>query len=164
MTENAPNTESFKLDHTKVHAPYLRRVWRKDFGPEGGSPCLVCKFDLRVTQPNREYMTTGAMHTLEHLVSEHLYDPANPLASRIIDFSPMGCRTGFYFEVAADLTEEDVLPVITAALEGVLRWEGPIPGAAEVSCGNYRDHDLEGAKAWARHFLTGIAARMSNEQ
>ena len=32
-------------------------------------------------------------------------------------------------------------------------YQGPIPGATEAECGNYREQDLEGARAAARKML-----------
>ncbi|GBD40428.1 S-ribosylhomocysteine lyase [bacterium HR38] len=65
----------------------------------------------------------------------------------------MGCRTGFYLVVEGPLEEERVLVAFERALRDVLLHEGPIPGASFRECGNYRDHDLQGAKAWAEKVL-----------
>ena len=43
-------------------------------------------------------MSTGAIHTLEHLMAEYIRDEMEG----VIDLSPMGCRTGFYFTVWGD--------------------------------------------------------------
>ena len=85
------NVDSFNLDHTKVAAPYVRIAARK----QGQKGDVVTKFDVRVTQPNKEFMTTGALHTMEHIIAEYLRDEIEG----VIDFSPMGCRTGFYLTV-----------------------------------------------------------------
>lgn len=136
--------ESFALDHTQVRAPYVRLAGRKPLG--GG---MVEKYDLRLAQPNREAIPTGALHTLEHLLAGYLRDHLEG----VIDLSPMGCRTGFYLVVEGPLGEERVLRAFEQALEDVRRHEGPIPGASFQECGNYRDHDLPGAKAWAEKVL-----------
>ena len=44
------------------------------------------------------------MHTIEHLVAEYIRDEV----SGVIDFSPMGCRTGFYFTLFGNKTEEEI--------------------------------------------------------
>lgn len=137
--------ESFNLDHTKVHAPYVRVAGR--YTLPGGEP--VTKFDLRFSQPNREYLTTAAIHTLEHLLAGLMRDRV----PNVLDLSPMGCRTGFYLTVAGRPEPQDVVTALTAALEGVTAHHGPIPGATELECGNYRDHNLEAAQAWANRVL-----------
>ena len=95
MEKTTYKVESFNLDHTKVTAPYVRTASKKT-GPRGD---VVSKFDIRFTQPNKEVLSTGGMHTIEHLVAEYIRDELDG----IIDFSPMGCRTGFYLTVFGDL-------------------------------------------------------------
>ena len=80
--------ESFKLDHTKVKAPYVRKCCVLD----GKSGDKVSKFDLRFLQPNVEAFGTASIHGLEHLLATYLREELEGL----IDLSPMGCRTGFY--------------------------------------------------------------------
>ena len=81
--------ESFNLDHTKVVAPYIRVADRKEW-----QGVTVTKFDIRFTQPNKEFLDPAAIHSLEHLLAEELRHQVD----NIIDLSPMGCRTGFYLE------------------------------------------------------------------
>jgi S-ribosylhomocysteine lyase len=89
------------------------------------------------------------LHTLEHLLAGYIRDHL----PGVIDLSPMGCRTGFYLVAEGPLEEEEVLLAFERALRDVLLHQGPIPGASFRECGNYRDHDLEGAKAWAERVL-----------
>ena len=65
----------------------------------------------------------------------------------------MGCRTGFYLVVEGPVGEEKVLEAFAQALKDVLAHEGEVPGASFRECGNYRAHDLPGAKAWAEQVL-----------
>lgn len=139
---------SFNLDHTKVVAPYVRIAARKT-GEKGDE---VTKYDIRFTQPNKEFMQSAEIHTLEHLVAEYIRDEVKD----VIDFSPMGCRTGFYFTIFGFMTEEEIAQKMINVLKKVAVWEGPIPGATEKECGNYRDQDLEGAKKWAARWIKGI--------
>ena len=60
--------ESFTLDHTKVLAPYVRLI-SVEQGPKGDR---ISNYDVRLTQPNRQEIPTGAMHTLEHLLALYL--------------------------------------------------------------------------------------------
>ena len=94
------NVESFSLDHTKVKAPYVRVAGKKT-GPKGD---IVSKFDIRFCQPNIEFMPTGGLHTLEHLMAEYIRDEVDG----VIDLSPMGCRTGFYFTVSLGKSQHKI--------------------------------------------------------
>ncbi len=151
MTLKAKTVESFNLDHTRVHAPYVRLAGRYS-GPKGDE---VCKFDLRLVQPNRAELPTAALHTTEHLLAGYLRaslgDVDDDIA--IIDASPMGCRTGFYLTVLGAPAEAEVAAALTRALEAIRDHSGEIPGCSELECGNYRDHSLPGAKAWAQSIL-----------
>ncbi len=42
---------------------------------------------------------------------------------------------------------------LVEALRGVTLHEGEIPGCSPERCGNWRDHSLPGAQAWARQVL-----------
>lgn len=148
MAEKKYNVDSFNLDHTKVTAPYVRLAARKD-GEKGD---IVSKYDIRFTQPNKEFMTTGAIHTLEHLIAEYIRDEMEG----VIDLSPMGCRTGFYFTIWGQPTEEEVANHLLNVLRKVSVWDKAIPATTEKECGNYKDHDLEGAKSFAKRWCDGI--------
>jgi S-ribosylhomocysteine lyase len=149
MEKKKYNVDSFNLDHTKVTAPFVRRAAKK----EGEKGDVVSKYDIRFCQPNKEFMSTGAMHTLEHLVAEYIRDE---LPGIVIDFSPMGCRTGFYFTVWGDHEESYIAEHLVNVLKKVAVWDKEVPAATEVECGNYRDHDLEGAKLLAQKWVDGI--------
>ncbi len=132
--------ESFELDHTQVRAPYVRLAAT---GPG------LSKWDLRLAQPNRAAVPTAALHTLEHLLAGYLRDHLE----NVFDLSPMGCRTGFYLTLIGVPAPEEVLRAFESALADVTAHEGPVPGVSPLACGNYRDHDLKGAKAWAKRVL-----------
>ncbi|MCR4789828.1 MAG: S-ribosylhomocysteine lyase [Treponemataceae bacterium] len=144
------NVESFNLDHTKVTAPYVRIASKKQ-GPKGD---FVTKFDVRFCQPNKEFMPNGGIHTLEHLVAEYIRD----VLDGIIDFSPMGCRTGFYLTLFGDRSEKEVAEKLLIVLDQVAAWpdDKEIPGRDEKECGNYREHDLAAAKELAAKWCRGI--------
>ncbi|WP_027631361.1 S-ribosylhomocysteine lyase [Clostridium hydrogeniformans] len=138
--------ESFKLDHTKVKAPYVRKCCVLQ-GEKGDK---VTKFDLRFTQPNKESIPTGAIHGLEHLLAGYLRDN---LGEIVIDLSPMGCRTGFYLILWGEVEPVKVKVALEKSLEEVLNAT-EIPAANELQCGNYRDLSLFGAKEYANLALT----------
>lgn len=139
------NVESFDLDHTKVKAPYVRLAGVKRT-PRGDS---ISKYDLRLLQPNEGALEPAALHTLEHLLAGYLRDHL----SDVVDVSPMGCRTGMYMAVIGEPDETGVLGAFTAALQDTAAHDRPIPGVSELECGNYRDHDLAGARQHARQAL-----------
>ncbi len=136
--------ESFSLDHTKVVAPYIRKCG--EFFGENGD--VVTKFDVRFTQPNVEYMDIDGVHTLEHLLAGFLREEMN----KVIDISPMGCRTGFYLIVFGRKETKDIVGILKKALNKVLDVQ-EVPAANEFQCGNYKDHSLEKAKQYAKKVL-----------
>ncbi|MBI0445069.1 MULTISPECIES: S-ribosylhomocysteine lyase [Deinococcus] len=140
------NVESFDLDHTKVQAPYVRLAGVKTT-PRGDQ---ISKYDLRLLQPNRGAIEPAALHTLEHLLAGYLRDHLQ----NVVDVSPMGCRTGLYLAVIGEPDEEGVLQAFEAALRDTATHDRPIPGVSELECGNYRDHDLQAARQYARDALT----------
>lgn len=136
--------ESFELDHRKVRAPYIRKCCLLD-GKIGDK---VTKFDIRFLQPNKEAFGTAAMHGLEHLLAHELRDKLEG----IIDFSPMGCRTGFYLSIWGDREASEIKEALEESLKNVLEAK-EIPAANEIQCGNYRDLSLFGAKEYAKEAL-----------
>jgi S-ribosylhomocysteine lyase len=139
------NVESFDLDHTKVHAPYVRLAGLKHT-PHGDA---ISKYDLRLLQPNAGAIDPAAIHTLEHLLAGYLRDHLDS----VVDVSPMGCRTGMYMAVIGEPDEAGVLGAFQSALQNVADHDTPIPGVSELECGNYRDHDLAAARQHARDAL-----------
>ena len=138
------NVESFNLDHRTVAAPYVRLADRK-VRPAGD---VVVKYDVRFTQPNVAHLEMPSVHSLEHLVAEH----ARNHSDRVLDFSPMGCQTGFYLLLAGDWAYDDVLALIEATLTDVLAAT-EVPAANEIQCGWGASHSLSGAQEIARTFL-----------
>jgi S-ribosylhomocysteine lyase len=71
----------------------------------------------------------------------------------IIDISPMGCRTGFYMVMDGEHDPETVKRALEKTLAFVRDFDQAIPGVSELECGNYRDHNLQNAKDWAKKVL-----------
>ncbi|MDI6600159.1 MAG: S-ribosylhomocysteine lyase [Thermoanaerobacteraceae bacterium] len=136
--------ESFELDHTKVKAPYVRLAAVE----EGEKGDRVAKYDIRFITPNTGTMSTGGMHTLEHLLAGYFRDELNG----VIDVSPMGCRTGFYLIKFGVSSLEDIKRAFENSLKKVLETE-EVPAANERQCGNYKDHSLEDARQHAKRVL-----------
>ena len=144
MDQPRMNVESFNLDHRTVAAPYVRLADTKVL-PAGD---VIQKYDVRFTQPNRAHLEMPVVHSLEHLFAEH----SRNHSTRVIDFSPMGCQTGFYLILQGEWELDAVLDLVQATLEDVL-VATEVPAANEVQCGWGANHTLEGAQAAARTFL-----------
>ncbi|MHA6967016.1 S-ribosylhomocysteine lyase [Glutamicibacter bergerei] len=139
--------ESFALDHTKVKAPYVRKIG-VERGPKGDA---ITNYDIRFVQPNHGEIPTAGLHTIEHTMAGLIRTRFEGL----IDFSPFGCRTGFHMIVWGEPTPEEVAKAIKSSVEDLaerVTWDD-VPGTEAVSCGNYRDHSLHSAKEWAKLIL-----------
>ena len=110
------NHEAFcsDFDYSKVCAPYVRLAMRKE-GPSGD---IVSKFDILFTQPNEEFIPMAGIHTLEHLTAEI----GQNILSGLIDFSPMGCRTGFNLTLFGDKTEEEIAKKMLIIFQTIAEW------------------------------------------
>ena len=138
------NEESFNLDHTKVKAPYVRVADRKT----GSNGDLIVKYDVRFKQPNKEHMEMASLHSLEHLTAELIRNHAD----YIVDWSPMGCQTGFYLTVLNHDNLEEILDVLEKTMADVL-VATEVPASNKTQCGWAASHTLEGAQELAKVFL-----------
>jgi S-ribosylhomocysteine lyase len=145
MTDQKMNVESFNLDHRTVVAPYVRVADRKQL-PQGDQ---LTKYDLRFTQPNKAHLDMPAVHSIEHLFAEKSRNHSDA----VIDFSPMGCQTGFYLILAGDPAYDDVLALIEATFTDILEAT-EVPAANETQCGWGSNHSLEGAQSAVRAMLS----------
>lgn len=136
--------ESFELDHTKVKAPYVRLAATKE-GPKGD---IVAKYDLRFITPNKGAISTGGMHTLEHLLAGFMREELEG----VIDISPMGCRTGFYLIKFGKTPLYEIKKALENSLKKVLEAH-EVPAANEIQCGNFADHSLIDAKEIAKKVI-----------
>ena len=80
----------------------------------------------------------------------------------VIYVGPMGCRTGFYL-LTRGLTPAEALELTVESFRFMAGFEGAVPGASEVECGNYRDMDLPAAKAEAAAMLPVLEALTGDE-
>lgn len=144
VTQPKMNVESFNLDHRTVAAPYVRVADQKTL-PHGD---VITKFDVRFAQPNEGHLDMKSVHSLEHLFAEH----SRNRSGDVIDFSPMGCQTGFYLILQGDPAMDDVLSLIEGTLTDITTAT-EVPAANEVQCGWGANHSLEGAQEVARDFL-----------
>lgn len=124
---------SFCVDHTKLdRGMYLSRT-------DGD----VITYDIRMKKPNAgDYLENGALHTIEHLFATYARNSA--YGKNVIYVGPMGCRTGFYL-LTRGLAHADAIRLVQDSMRFIAGYQGEIPGASEVECGNYREQDLPGA-------------------
>ena len=145
---------SFCVDHTRLlPGMYLSR--------QDGADGEILTWDIRMKQPNKgSYLSPAAAHTLEHLFATYARNSA--FKDSVIYVGPMGCRTGFYL-LTRGLTPAQALELTVDSFRFMAAFEGDIPGASEVECGNYRDMDLPAAKAEAAAMLPVLEALTADQ-
>jgi S-ribosylhomocysteine lyase len=135
---------SFQVDHRKIGPGiYVSRT-------DGD----ILSYDVRMKKPNAgSYLEIGALHTIEHLFAT--YARSSELSDKVVYVGPMGCRTGFYLLVR-DLPRAEAVELVKKSFAFIASYAGAISGASESECGNWREHDLAGAKAEAAAYLKVI--------
>ena len=124
---------------------------------------VVTILDLRFVRPKdpREKTYTispKAIHTIEHLGKMYLSNLPE-WKDRIIHFGPMGCRTGFYLVLAGDYNasiDSPVYSLVVGMCRYILDFNGNVPGANMIQCGNCREHNLRGAQRAAALYLNAL--------
>ncbi len=112
----------------------------------------VVTYDVRMKKPNNnDYLENAAMHTLEHLMATYLRN--TPMSKEVVYVGPMGCRTGFYVLMRNTVTQEQALRLVKQSFDFAAEFRGDIPGVSSKECGNYLEHDLEGARKVARDMV-----------
>lgn len=99
-----------------------------------------------------DYLGNGELHTFEHLFAT--YARNSEYADQVIYVGPMGCRTGFYLLLRDTVSGEDVIRLVKEAFAFISEFEGEIPGSKRIECGNYLEHDPEGARKTAADMLS----------
>ncbi len=140
---------SFTIDHLQLQPGlYVSRRDRK-------GDCTVTTFDLRLCAPNREpVMDMPALHTMEHLGATYLRNC--PDKEDVVYFGPMGCRTGCYLVMFGDLSSADVYDRVLQMCDFILNYEGDIPGASAVECGNWSEQNLAMAKYYIAKYKKAL--------
>lgn len=129
---------SFTVDHNKLtKGMYISRI-------DGD----VVTYDIRMKKPNGgDYLPNAAMHTFEHLFATFARN--TKYKDSVIYVGPMGCRTGFYLLLRDSVSTSDAIDLVRDSFEFIKNYDGEIPGTTKIECGNYLEHDLNGAKAVA---------------
>lgn len=110
----------------------------------------ITTWDLRFKRPNGgDYLAVPAIHTIEHLIATVLRNSEKK--DCVIYFGPMGCRTGFYL-LTVDLDYEEVKKLLSDCFSLALTFDS-VPGNKREECGNYLEHDLDGAKRECAQYL-----------
>ncbi|MBQ8528635.1 MAG: S-ribosylhomocysteine lyase [Clostridia bacterium] len=138
---------SFTVDHDKLtEGIYVSRV-------DGD----VTTYDMRTRVPNSGvYMDNLTMHSVEHMFAT--YVRSSSIGNRVIYFGPMGCQTGFYLLVR-DAENAEILDTVKDVLAKIINHEGEMFGAVRRECGNYKNLDLDSAKAECRRYLAILESR-----
>ncbi len=137
---------SFQVDHDKI-VPGIYESRLDTLGQE-----FAATFDIRMKKPNIEpAIHPNAMHTIEHIVATFLRNDEQ-WKDKIIYWGPMGCLTGCYLIVKGHPKGEELLDLMIRAFEYCADYEGEVPGANRVNCGNFILHDLNMAKYEAKLF------------
>ena len=152
--------ESFKVNHELLKRGLY--VARKDYDNESGN-VIATTFDIRIKEPNREpVINIAELHTIEHLGATFLRN--HPVYKKeTIYFGPMGCRTGFYVIFKGDLDSKQIVEIMREMFDFIAKYEGEIPGADAISCGNYLDQNLPMAKYEAKKFLEEVLNNITDE-
>lgn len=121
-------------------------------------------FDIRITRPNFEpVIDNPALHAIEHLGATFLRNHSN-WKDDVIYFGPMGCRTGCYLILSGNLNPLDVYGLVKEMFEFIVSYEGIIPGASAIECGNYLDLNLPMAKFYAKKYLDEVLNDFTEEK
>ena len=135
--------DSFRVDHNDHPVGFYLSKQMGD----------IFTYDLRMKTPNGgDYLSVPALHSIEHLFATAVRN--GRMKDRVVYFGPMGCRTGCYllllgvgYEEARALTIETLRTCLTFT---------EVPGAKKEECGNYLEHDLDGAKSELSAYLAAL--------
>ena len=148
---------SFTVNHlTLVPGLYVSRT-------DTVNSNIITTFDIRIKEPNREpVLNIAELHTIEHLGATFLRN--HPVYKKeTIYFGPMGCRTGFYVIFKGDLSSHDIIEIMQEMFKFIAEYEGEIPGADAISCGNYLDQNLPMAKYEAKKYYNEVLLNIKEE-
>ena len=148
--------QSFTIDHTKLKPG----IYVSRYDSIGDN--TLTTFDLRFKTPYLEpALTPEAAHTIEHLSATWLRNSERK--DEIVYFGPMGCLTGFYLIMKGRLVPDDIKWLFTRMLNWMRDYNGDIPGATEVQCGNCYMNDLSAARKEAKLFLENVVCKLSKD-
>lgn len=149
---------SFTVNHlTLIPGLYVSRI-------DKVNDSFVTTFDIRITRPNTEpAMDNPGIHAIEHLGATFLRNH-RIWKDLVIYFGPMGCRTGFYMILSGNYKSLDVYELVKEMFEFIINYEGDIPGASPIECGNYLDLNLSMAKFYANKYKLEVLDKFTEEK
>ncbi len=115
----------------------------------------IFTYDIRFVKPQDAvykgiFMEPQIAHTLEHFMACYLRTKTSEeFSSTVLYVGPMGCLTGFYLLTSCHYEVELLRKLILECMDYIL-VEEQIPGAAELTCGNYKYFNLSGAKEFIK--------------
>ena len=138
---------SFTINHdTLTKGMYISRI-------DGD----IITYDIRMKLPNQgDYFDTASGHTFEHLFATFVRN--SEYANSVVYAGPMGCRTGFYLLLREGISYECAIKLVKESMDFIANYQGEIPGNTAKECGNYKDHNLAGAKLLAKDMQTVLSA------
>ncbi|MGI9256006.1 MAG: S-ribosylhomocysteine lyase [Salinispira sp.] len=148
---------SFVIDHNKLlRGIYVSRI------DTVGDDC-VTTFDIRMKEPNREpVIDIPALHTIEHMGATYLRNDGQ-WKDDVVYFGPMGCRTGCYLLLKGRLGSGEIVELVKGLYRFMSMYEGEVPGAAAVECGNYLNHDLVMARWESEKFYREVLEHIAEK-
>lgn len=147
---------SFTIDHLKLK----RGIYVSRTDKVGNSE--ITSFDIRMKLPYREPVLGGPeIHTIEHLAATYLRNSS--WKDKIIYWGPMGCMTGNYLIISGKHTSKDIVPLMTELFEFMANFEGEIPGASALECGNFYNNNLPMAKYEAKKYLEEVLYQLQDD-
>lgn len=147
---------SFTIDHLQLK----RGIYVSRTDKVGNSE--ITSFDIRMKLPYREPVLGGPeIHTIEHLAATYLRNSS--WKDKIIYWGPMGCMTGNYLIISGKHTSKDIVPLMTELFEFMANFEGEIPGASALECGNFYNNNLPMAKYEAKKYLEEVLYQLQDD-
>ncbi|SOJ56827.1 S-ribosylhomocysteine lyase [Mycobacterium simulans] len=138
-----------ELDHRLLRAPHVKLRSAN----EGSKGDVVYCVDLRISQPNVEFLSSTEMHSLEHFL---LYGFLKYMTPNFLSVGLMGCQTGFYLVLYNEGHAETICNAYEAILNDVL-VASEVPYANVQQCGNAENHSVQLAQAVAKKVLDARA-------
>lgn len=139
---------SFIVDHTKLKPGIYESKINGAY-----------TYDIRFVAPQDAahrglFMKPEVAHTLEHFLADFLRTKVdNAFSEKVLYVGPMGCLTGFYILTTEPFTPEFLKNLILKGTELIIEAkDGEIPGASELTCGNWQYFDLDATK----EFINGV--------
>ena len=121
----------------------------------------ITTYDIRMRKPNTGRLLDNiTMHSIEHLFATMARN--SELKDDVIYFGPMGCQTGFYL-LMRNADNKKVVDLIKNIFKEIAVYDGEMPGASEIECGNFRNLSVEEANCEAEDYYEKIKNLTEND-